>query len=194
MNDNLSEKLRGWERIDEGVYSLKGIRDPTASTFPVQPASPPPAARSEIMVPSHVIPIRREKPPVRARYNPENSLPARELTLPMSRPRLLYHERTTREGPEGSVQTTAVVTEHTAISVNNVNAIRALKIVTIELYGPEGSLKVHALLTPRRRLHGHLNRRAGSESNRNEGTSRNIARLECRWQRDNRQRIPDQSN
>ncbi|GBP60270.1 hypothetical protein EVAR_14032_1 [Eumeta japonica] len=47
----------------------------------------------------------------------------------------------------GSAQTTAVVTEHTAISVNNVNTMRAcLKIVPVELYGPEGSMKVHALL------------------------------------------------
>ncbi|GBP67619.1 hypothetical protein EVAR_98673_1 [Eumeta japonica] len=52
-----------------------------------------------------------------------------------------------REGHEGSAQTTAVVTEHTAISVNNVNTMRAyLKIVPVELYGPEGSMKVHALL------------------------------------------------
>ncbi|GBP09127.1 hypothetical protein EVAR_77961_1 [Eumeta japonica] len=44
-------------------------------------------------------------------------------------------------------QTTAVVTEHTAVSVNNVNTMRAyLKIVPVELYGPEGSMKVHALL------------------------------------------------
>ncbi|GBP48181.1 hypothetical protein EVAR_27567_1 [Eumeta japonica] len=43
--------------------------------------------------------------------------------------------------------TTAVVTEHTAVSVNNVNTMRAyLKIVPVELYGPEGSMKVHALL------------------------------------------------
>ncbi|GBP66260.1 hypothetical protein EVAR_41055_1 [Eumeta japonica] len=35
--------------------------------------------------------------------------------------------------------TTAVVTEHTAVSVNNVNTMRAyLKIVPVELYGPEG--------------------------------------------------------
>ncbi|GBP95615.1 hypothetical protein EVAR_57020_1 [Eumeta japonica] len=53
------------------------------------------------------------------------------------------HER----GHEGSAQTTAVVTEHTAVSVNNVNTMRAyLKIVPVELYGPEGSMKVHALL------------------------------------------------
>ncbi|GBP76302.1 hypothetical protein EVAR_28930_1 [Eumeta japonica] len=61
--------------------------------------------------------------------------------------RLLHQERTTREGHEGSAQTTAVVTEHTAISVNNVNTMRAyLKIVPLELYGPEKSMKVHALL------------------------------------------------
>ncbi|GBP37696.1 hypothetical protein EVAR_23745_1 [Eumeta japonica] len=61
--------------------------------------------------------------------------------------RLLHQERTTREGHEGSAQTTAVVTEHTAISVNNVNTMRAyLKIVPVELYGPEGSMKVLALL------------------------------------------------
>ncbi|GBP10056.1 hypothetical protein EVAR_77494_1 [Eumeta japonica] len=61
--------------------------------------------------------------------------------------RLLHQERTTREGHEGSAQTTAVVIEHTAISVNNVNTMRAyLKIVPVELYGPEGSMKVHALL------------------------------------------------
>ncbi|GBP22936.1 hypothetical protein EVAR_95336_1 [Eumeta japonica] len=61
--------------------------------------------------------------------------------------RLLHQERTTIEGHEGSAQTTAVVTEHTAVSVNNVNTMRAyLKIVPVELYGPEGSMKVHALL------------------------------------------------
>ncbi|GBP40325.1 hypothetical protein EVAR_86471_1 [Eumeta japonica] len=57
----------------------------------------------------------------------------------------------TKSGPRERVmrerQTTAVVTEHTAISVNNVNTMRAyLKIVPVELYGPEGSMKVHALL------------------------------------------------
>ncbi|GBP06863.1 hypothetical protein EVAR_62946_1 [Eumeta japonica] len=36
---------------------------------------------------------------------------------------------------------------HGGISVNNVNTMRAyLKIVPVELYGPEGSMKVHALL------------------------------------------------
>ncbi|GBP26443.1 hypothetical protein EVAR_75575_1 [Eumeta japonica] len=56
----------------------------------------------------------------------------------------------TKSGPRERVMRSAqttVVTEHTAVSVNNVNTMRAyLKIVPVELYGPEGSMKVHALL------------------------------------------------
>ncbi|GBP43248.1 hypothetical protein EVAR_39306_1 [Eumeta japonica] len=65
----------------------------------------------------------------------------------MTDDKLLHQERTTREGHEESVQMTAVVTEDVAISANNVNTMRAyLKIIPIELYGPERSMKVHALL------------------------------------------------
>ncbi|GBP18788.1 hypothetical protein EVAR_93216_1 [Eumeta japonica] len=60
---------------------------------------------------------------------------------------LLHQERTTRQAHEGSIQTTAVINEYAAILVSNVNTMRAfLKIVAVELCGPEGSLKVHALL------------------------------------------------
>ncbi|GBP44876.1 hypothetical protein EVAR_24789_1 [Eumeta japonica] len=53
--------------------------------------------------------------------------------------RLLRQERTTREGHERSAQMTAVVTEHAATSVNNVNVMHPyLKIVPFELYGPKG--------------------------------------------------------
>ncbi|GBP89436.1 hypothetical protein EVAR_89140_1 [Eumeta japonica] len=46
-----------------------------------------------------------------------------------------------------SAQTTAVVTEHTAVSVNNVNTMRAyLKIVPVEAVWPRRLMKVHALL------------------------------------------------
>ncbi|GBP43715.1 hypothetical protein EVAR_29696_1 [Eumeta japonica] len=61
--------------------------------------------------------------------------------------RLLHQERTSRGGHEGSAYTTAVVTEHAAISVNNVNTMRAyFKIIPVKLYGSEESMKVHAVL------------------------------------------------
>ncbi|GBP58286.1 hypothetical protein EVAR_11564_1 [Eumeta japonica] len=60
--------------------------------------------------------------------------------------RLLHQERTTREGQRGAPDDSRRHRAH-AISVNNVNTMRAyLKIVPVELYGPEGSMKVHALL------------------------------------------------
>ncbi|GBO98898.1 hypothetical protein EVAR_312_1 [Eumeta japonica] len=60
--------------------------------------------------------------------------------------RLLHQEPTTREG-HGTAQTTAIVTDHAAISVNNVNTMRLFsKIVPVERYGPGESLKVHTLL------------------------------------------------
>ncbi|GBP48091.1 hypothetical protein EVAR_74596_1 [Eumeta japonica] len=61
--------------------------------------------------------------------------------------RLLHQERTTIEGHEGSARRQPSSPSTQAVSVNNVNTMRAyLKIVPVELYGPEGSMKVHALL------------------------------------------------
>ncbi|GBO99072.1 hypothetical protein EVAR_417_1 [Eumeta japonica] len=55
-----------------------------------------------------------------------------------------YSTKRPREGHEERPDDSR---RHRHVSVNNVNTMRAyLKIVPVELYGPEGSMKVHALL------------------------------------------------
>ncbi|GBP16260.1 hypothetical protein EVAR_93629_1 [Eumeta japonica] len=81
-------------------------------------------------------------------------LPSREPSISMSDGRpyegltwLLNQERTTREDNEGSAQTTAIVTEHVAISTNNVNTMRAF------FLNYSGSFSIRRMLHPVFRLH-----------------------------------------